>query len=199
MKIDLLIRAVRRLVLFGLGGLALGASAAFLDSPVPANAYITKGGLDWAWASPVSADAGGFDLSYQSTQGWRLPTTAELANAPLATEFMKAGANVPLGGTDPVSGALFQAVNANLTGPAACATPYFSTSYHHCDWNDGLGQSPGAHWAPPGETSNYDQLVVRRSATPAAIAPVPTLGTQALILLSLTLAGAGWLARSRKR
>ena len=199
MDIRLLVRATRRLVLLGLGGVALGASAAYLNSPVPANAYITKGGLDWAWASPVSASYGGFDLSYQPTQGWRLPTTAELANAPLAADFMKAGANVPLGGTDPVSGALFQAVNANLTGPAACATPYFSTNYHHCDWGDGLGQGGGAHWAAPGENSVYDQLVVRASVAPAAVAPVPTLGEGALVLLSLTLAGAGWLSRSRKR
>lgn len=196
MDIHSLIRAARRLVLLGLGGVALGASAAYLDSPVPASAYITKGGLDWAWASPVSATSGSFDLSYQSTQGWRLPTAGELTNAPLATDFMKAGANVPQGGTDPVSGATFN--GANSTGPAACATPYFSTGYHHCDWSDGLGQY-GDHWAAPGESSNYEQLVVRTSAAPAAIAPVPALGTQALILLSLALAGAGWLARSSKR
>ena len=58
MDIRLLVRATRRLVLLGLGGVALGASAAYLNSPVPANAYITKGGLDWAWASPVSASWG---------------------------------------------------------------------------------------------------------------------------------------------
>lgn len=194
-----LMRAARRLLPLALGGVVLGASGAFLNAPVPANAYITQGGLDWAWASPLPAAVAPLDLSYQSAQGWRLPTAAELANAPLATDFMKAGANVPLGGTDPVSGALFQAVNANLTGPAACATPYFSTNYHHCDWGDGLGQGGGAHWAAPGENSVYDQLVVRASVAPAAVAPVPTLGEGALVLLSLTLAGAGWLSRSRKR
>ena len=196
MGMQSLIRSARHLVLLGLGSVALSASAAFLDSPVPASAYITKGGLDWAWASPVSAASSSFDLSYQSTQGWRLPTAGELANAPLATDFMKAGANVPQGGTDPVSGATFN--GANSTGPAACAAPYFSTSYHHCDWGDGLGQG-GDHWAAPGEDSNYEQLVVRGAAAPAAIAPVPTLGEGALVLLSLTLVGVGWLGRSRKR
>jgi hypothetical protein len=38
-----LIRSARHLVLLGLGSVALSASAAFLDSPVPASAYITKG------------------------------------------------------------------------------------------------------------------------------------------------------------
>ncbi|WP_293226348.1 PEP-CTERM sorting domain-containing protein [Ottowia sp.] len=193
-----LMRAARRLLPLALGGVVLGASGAFLNAPVPANAYITQGGLDWAWASPLPAAVAPLDLSYQSAQGWRLPTAAELANAPLATDFMKAGANVPLAGTDPVSGAYFAVPNANLTGPAACATPYFSASYHHCDWADGLGQ-PDGPWAQPGDVSRRDQLVVRTSGAASAIAPVPTLGGGALVLLSLTLLGVGWLNRPRQR
>ena len=197
MKVHLAHRAARFVGSIALACGAVSASAAFLDSPVPANTYITKGGLDWAWALPLPASSG-LDLSYQSTQGWRLPTTAELSGAPLAVDFMKAGANVPLGGTDPVSGAMFSSTNANLTGPASCATPYFSGTYHHCDWQDGLGQNKV--WAGMSGAPSYaDQLVVRTSAAPAAIAPVPTLGGGALVLLSLTLVGAGWLSRSRKR
>lgn len=51
MDIRLLVRATRRLVLLGLGGVALGASAAYLNSPVPANAYITKGA--WTGHGPL--------------------------------------------------------------------------------------------------------------------------------------------------
>ena len=200
MKNSLLARRMGRvLVSLGLACGAVGASAAYFDSPVPASAYITKGGLDWAWAYPLPSGSGGFDLAYQSTQGWRLPTAAELAGAPLATEFMKPGGNVPLGGADPVSGATFQATNANLTGPAACATPYFSTSYRHCDWDNGLGQPTGPWAGMPGASHYAEQLVVRPSAAPAPVVPVPTLGLEALALLSLGLAGAGWLQRSRRR
>lgn len=197
-KLHRMARLARHLLAPGLAAAALSASAAYLDSPVPANAYITKGGLDWAWAFPLPASSG-LDLSYQAGQGWRLPTPAELANAPLATEFMKAGANVPLGSSDPVSGASFSATNANLTGPAACATPYFSNSYRHCDWQDGLGQPYGPWVGMAGANSSADQLVVRDSATPAAAVPVPTLGSEALVLLSLSLAAIGWASKGRKR
>ena len=32
----------------------ISTQAAYLDAPVPSNAYITYNGLDWAWASPCS-------------------------------------------------------------------------------------------------------------------------------------------------
>ena len=189
-------RVTRIVVAAALSVSALSASAALLNVPVPSNAYITKGGLDWAWAYPLLADSG-IDLSYQSTQGWRLPTAAELTNAPLATDFMKAGANVPLGGTDAVSGAGFHATNATLTGPAACATPYFSTSYTHCDWWDGLGQVNEPWAGMPNARDFADQLVVRK-ITPIVVAPVPALELEGLALLSLSLLGVAW-ARSARR
>lgn len=164
------------------------AEAAFLNAPLPANAYITKDGLDWAWAFPLPA-SGGLDLSYQAGQGWRLPTAAELALAPLATDFLFSGANVPLGGTDPISGASFAATNGNLTGAGACATPYFSNSYRHCDWQDGNGQ-PWGPWAEPGAWSLADQLVVRASAVSAPA----TLG-----LLGAGLIGLGAVTRRRRQ
>jgi hypothetical protein len=81
MKNSLLARRMGRvLVSLGLACGAVGASAAYFDSPVPASAYITKGGLDWAWAYPLPAGSGGFDLAYQSTQGWRLPRSDALKN-----------------------------------------------------------------------------------------------------------------------
>ena len=60
-----------------------GSQAALVNAPVAANAYISFGGLDWAWAYPLPA-SNGLDLSFQSQFGWRLPTLAELAAAPLA-------------------------------------------------------------------------------------------------------------------
>jgi len=155
------------------------AQASFINTDVPSNAYITFGGLDWAWAFPLPG-AAGIDLSTQSAFGWRIPTLAELLNAPDATDFMFAGANVPLGGTDPVSGASFSAVNAALTGAAACATPYFSNSFRHCDWQDGQGQ-PFEPWAGlPGAFSFAEQLVVRNADVPEPA----VLGLVALGLLA---------------
>ena len=166
------------------------AEAAYLDAPLPANAYITKDGLDWAWAFPLPASSG-LDLSYQAGQGWRLPTAAELALAPLATDFVFSGANVPLGGSDPVSGAHFQATTASLNGAGACATPYFSNFYTHCDWVNGLGQASGIGWAgTPGAPWHADQLVVRASAVPAPA----TLG-----LLGAGLIGLGAVTRRRRQ
>jgi hypothetical protein len=160
-----------------------------IDAPLPSNTYISFGGLDWAWALPLPA-ASGLDLTYQSQYGWRLPTVAELSNAPLATSFMFVGANVPLGGSDPVSGASVQATNPSLTGAAACATPYFSSSYSHCDWQDGNGQT-FAPWAgTPGANSFADQLVVRQAAA------VPEPESYALVSAGLAVIGA--LALRRK-
>jgi hypothetical protein len=155
--------------------LASPASAALVNTPLPANAFINFGGLDWAWAYPVQA--GGFsvfppaDLSFQAPLGWRIPTLAELAAAPDAVDFLFAGANVPFSGTDPVSGARFESLTVSYTGDGACATPYFSSSLDHCDWVDG---QPNFPWAGlPGSGLAGDQLFVRDTAPPPAAAPGP--------------------------
>lgn len=157
-----------------------GAQASLINTPVSANAYVTLNGFQWAWASPVAADGsfgqGGIDLSVQGALGWRLPTAAELLLAPTALQFMFAGANVPLGGSDPVSGAEFQFTNANLTGAAACAAPWFNNTYFHCDWDNGRGQNqnnpgdPVDWWGSPGSLSYFDSLVVRQVPEPATMA-----------------------------
>ena len=169
---------MRFLVVIACFGFSLGmksVEAAILNSPVPNNAYITQGGLDWAWASPLEAAAGDLDLSYQSQFGWRLPTLAELAFAPLATDFLFSGGNVPFQGIDPVSGARFASTNSaydTAASAGAVAVPYFSYGYFHADWVNGLGQ--GDVWAGmPGAPTYYaDQLVVRASG-PATV-PEPT-------------------------
>lgn len=158
------------------------ASAATYNQPVASNAYITYGGLDWAWASPI---AEAIDFSFQGAFGWRMATAAEMLLAPLASAFQFAGANVAYGGSDPVSGSVFAFTDANLTGDAACAAAYFSSTYVHCDWGNGpdnlanplpwAGQ-PGAEWFS-------ETLVVRDAVAPV---PVPAgIGLLALALASL--------------
>ena len=132
-----------------------------IQSAVPSNAYITFGGLDWAWASPVAADGsfgdGGIDLSFQGPLGWRLPSTHELAFGPSALDFVFQDANVPFSSNlDPVSGASFHA-NSLLDGDAACAAPYFNADYRHCDWGNGVGSGGDPDFIIP-EEAWWDEL-----------------------------------------
>jgi hypothetical protein len=166
------------------------ARAAFLDVPVPVNAYITVGGLDWAWAAPLPGPDNGLDLSYQSQFGWHIPTAQELTMAPLGTQFLFAGANVPFNGTDPVSGAFFSATNAAYAAAGsagAVATPYFDTVYHHADWQDGLGQPNGPWAGMTGANSLADQLVVRN--TPTATPEPSSLTVVGICAVSLAAYG----------
>jgi hypothetical protein len=179
-------------------------SAPLIQAPLPSNAYITKNGYEWAWAFAVAPDGSyaGFlpDFSYQSTLGWRLPTTAELALAPSPFDFLFTGANVPLGHNDPISGAWFAYPTAALTGDAACATGYFvdRDGYNHCDW----GNAPGTGlyfdgnqytdislpwWGQAGAQTWSETLAIREIPEPGGMA-----------LLAAALAGIGFLRIRRQ-
>ena len=135
---------------------AASPAAAIINAPVPTAAYISFGGLHWAWASPCDASGpascGAIDLAYQGTQGWRVAEAADFANSPTAADFLFAGANVPAGGTEAGTGATF--FNANIID-GACASAWFSNLYTHCDFGDGvsgaISNKPGA---PVGECCN---------------------------------------------
>jgi hypothetical protein len=178
--------ALAALLAFLAAPLAQPAQAALLDLPVPGNAFISYQSLQWAWGGPCPHDghagcAGG-DLLFQATQGWRLPTLEEILTLPegFALNFVFDGANVPLGGSDPVSNAQFLG-DASRPGAAACAAPYFSTSHTFCDWGDGEGNA----WATGAADQFYEQLYVRVAA--------PEPGS--LALLAAPLLGVGLLRR----
>ena len=165
------------------------SQAALLDAPVADNAYITMNGFDWAWASPLAE--GSVDLSFQAQFGWRLPTVDELLSfAPLATDFLFDGGNVPLGGNDPVSGAEFRFdINNEIVSDGACAAAYFS-NFSHCDFGNGLGQDANPWALMPGAPSFAETLVVRV----VDVAPVPLPGAAGLML-----GGVGVFAAMKRR
>ncbi len=175
---------------------AASPAAAIINAPVPKNAYVTVGGLDWAWASPCSpgpgSTCGAIDLTYQGTQGWRIATTADFISSGMNyTKFQFAGANVPAGGGDPNSGATFFGGNNVDT---ACATPWFSNSYNHCDFFDSTN---GYVWNQPNnqpqENACCHETWVVRNATGGA---VPEPASWAMLIAGFGLVGG--VARRRR-
>ena len=85
-----------------------------------------------------------------------------LGSGTFAEMFLNNGGNVPVGGTDPVSGAYFSGGSGG-----SCATPYFSAIFVHCDDFDALS----GYWAgsaiglDSGSNGQSEQLYVR-SAVP---------------------------------
>jgi hypothetical protein len=89
--------------------------------PVPANAFITYGGLDWAWASPCD---GGCSPPVVFQDGFRYATPSEWAGRPNASAFLD-----PFGNSN---------AEQDGSGPRMrCASPWFDLVWDHCDYNDG--------------------------------------------------------------
>jgi PEP-CTERM motif len=180
----------------GLAAMALGmagnAAAAIFNLPVPRNAYITIGDLDWAWGGAVAwlNPLSPGDLTYQSTQGWRIPTAEEFGAHPTANQFFFAGANVSfVGGTDPVTGMPYG--GGHDPQDEACAAAYFTSIIQRCDTIDGIGGG----WANPG-TSLFDPrepLYVRTANVNTA---VPEPATWGMMLVGFGLVG-GAMRRGR--
>jgi hypothetical protein len=133
------------------------AEATPIYAPVPSSEYVTIDGVDWAWASPCSATApscSSIDWSFQSGEGWRLPTPQEVATLIFGD----------------LSGFL-----SHFDGGNICASAWFDNTYSHCDYGDaafgGIWNGDGSPW--------YSETFVLRGAV-AAI-PVPAGG---LLLLS---------------
>lgn len=179
-------------VIFIVVGSFTGVHGALIDAPVPNNAYITINGLDWAWASHTSDTSSiyfGVDLSFQSSFGWRIPSAEELASAPLATDFIFAGANVPMNGQDPVSRAYFESEFGGPTGDAALAVPYFNSLSWWGDWGNAPG-SGGAYTRPWNSGGYAEFLVVRGSQQ----VPEPS----SMLLIGLGIVGLAGMRRFRK-
>ena len=156
--------------------MAGAASASTMrHGPVDPNQIISFGGLEWAWASPCGASqpaCSNFDLTEQSTYGWRLPSAQEVATHIVPDTVRFAGA--------------FLSPNGSYAG-IACASAWFNDMYDHCDFGNA---EDGKIWniAP----LFYGETFVVRGSTPPAV-PLPA----SLPLLAAGL-GALWAARRRK-
>jgi hypothetical protein len=86
-------------------------------------------------------------------------------------------------GVDPVSGAYFSATNPAYIAAASagvCSTPYFSSVFLNCDWQDGLGQpfvGGEVSFEPP--FTSLDHLVgARPNARKSRAGPVHTTSSE---------------------
>lgn len=157
----------------GLLAAPAAVQAQSLSFPVPANAFIVFGGLNWAWASPCNGGCSNPILG----DGWRYATTAEWAARPSYTDFLNPNGN-----------------HAGAGGQMACAASYFDPIYDHCDWNDAvqgyIASGPGN--VGPLQDPNSETWLVQ---APQNVVPEPSsvamFGAGALVL--------GVMARRRRQ
>jgi len=179
--------------------LIMGAqqAQAILTTQVASNAYITKNGLDVAWAAPCppsTPSCGPVDLTYQAAYGWRIATQADMAVISIsATDFSFVGANVDYAtgnNLDEASGATLSALSGTLPlYDVAVAAPWFS-SYTHVDWSNGY-DGLWANLSAPGQWGSYYESIVVRSS---AVVPEPST----YLLLGSGIAGLIVWRRKRK-
>lgn len=141
-----------------------------INAPVPTANYITFGGNDWAWAAPCDAFApscGVVDLTYQSTQGWRVAVAADFATGPTAADF-------------------------GTPGSFACAAAWFSTAHTHCDYGDGAAFYIYNHPLNPFPGAGTLETWVIRDGLGGA---VPEPSAWALLIIGFGMVGAGMRQR----
>ncbi len=144
------------------------ASGPLLGQTPPANLIVQAGGLDWVWAAPCapiqpSCDPGGVVFH----DGFGIPTAAQWTNS------------------WPSLAALVAAFTPG--GGQLCASPYFSTSYSHCDSGDLI---EGAIWHAPAPIGLEftDDPAAESFLVRGAVAAVPEPATIGLVLTGLALA-----------
>jgi len=127
------------------------SSAALISTDLTSDSYITVGGLDWAWASPVNiqyfppgAPANEL-MAPEYHDGWRFATVDELASHPLLAAFTRGD------------------------GSFIVASAYWNTFYTHVDSIDfsaGLVRSTWATIGSPYDDQVSETLYVRNHSVP---------------------------------
>ena len=164
------------------------ANAAVLSSEVADNAYISVGGYDIAWAAPcagIDPSCGAIDLSVQSAYGWGLMDSVLWNDLGLsASSFIFEGANMSDGVDTGGNGNEARYFDFDL-GDIAVAAAWFSPTYNHIDYSDGVN---GSLWFSDILGCNTcESFVVRQSASVAE----PTT----IALMAMGLAGIGFTRR----